>query len=109
LSELFDRYSELDETGGDLPQKIEFKNAIKGVNFCGIGHRVAAILGHYLQVLEYYQQSLALQQEIGYHSGEANSWRYLGNAYRCLGRCQQAIEYSQQSLALARSIRVRKQ
>ena len=29
LSELFARYSELDETAGDLPQKIEFKNAIK--------------------------------------------------------------------------------
>jgi tetratricopeptide (TPR) repeat protein len=74
-----------------------------------MGHRAATIWGHYLQVLEYCQQSLALQQEIDYRFGEANSWRYLGNAYRCLGRWQQAIEYSQQSLALARSIRVRKQ
>ena len=29
LSELFDRYSELDETNGDLAQKIELTNAIK--------------------------------------------------------------------------------
>ncbi len=29
LSELFDRYSELDETTGDLAQKIELTNAIK--------------------------------------------------------------------------------
>lgn len=29
VSELFDRYSELDETTGDLPQKIELTNAIK--------------------------------------------------------------------------------
>lgn len=29
LSELFDRNSELDETTGDLPQKIELTEAIK--------------------------------------------------------------------------------
>lgn len=29
LSELFDRYSEQDETNGDLTQKIELTNAIK--------------------------------------------------------------------------------
>jgi len=40
---LFDRSSEIDETTGDLLQKIELTNAIKWVTIGGICDRFAAI------------------------------------------------------------------
>jgi tetratricopeptide (TPR) repeat protein len=59
-------------------------------------------LGQYQRAIEYYQQSLEIEQEIGDRSGEAAALLGLGNVYYSLESYQRAIEYSQQSLEIAR-------
>ena len=61
-------------------------------------------LGQYLLAIDYYQQSLAINREIGARKEEATSLIGLGNAYRSLGQYQLAIDYYQQSLAIQREI-----
>ena len=61
-------------------------------------------LGDYRQAIDYYQQSLQIQQEIGNRSGIADSFNNLGLAYRSLGEYQRAIEYHQQSLQIQQEI-----
>ncbi len=64
-------------------------------------------LGEYHQVIDYHQQSLVIQQEIGDRSGIAGSLNNLGNVYYSLGQYQQAIEYYQRSLEISQEIRDR--
>ena len=61
-------------------------------------------LGQYQEALNFYQQSLAIEREIGDRNGEAGSLNNLGNVYRLLGQCQEALNFYQQSLAIKREI-----
>jgi CHAT domain-containing protein/Tfp pilus assembly protein PilF len=61
-------------------------------------------LGEYPKAIEFYQQSLAIQREIGNRNGFASSLMGLGNAYNFLGEYPKAIEFYQQSLAIQREI-----
>ena len=61
-------------------------------------------LGGYDKAINYYQQSLAISQEIGDRNGEGKSLNNLGNAYHSLREYQRAIDYHQQSLAIAQPI-----
>jgi tetratricopeptide (TPR) repeat protein len=56
------------------------------------------------RAIEYYQQSLKIEQEIDDRSGQASSLHNLGNAYYALERYQRAIEYYQRSLKIEREI-----
>jgi len=65
-------------------------------------------LGEYQRAIDYQQQSLAIQQQIGDRNGEANSLGGLGNVYQSLGKYERAIDYQQQSLEIKRQIGDRK-
>jgi tetratricopeptide (TPR) repeat protein len=75
------------------------------LNSLGIAYRN---LGQYQLAIDYHQQSLAIQREIGDRYGEAACLGNLGIAYRNLGQYQLAIDYYQQSLAIQREIGDRK-
>ncbi|ODV36460.1 tetratricopeptide repeat protein [Microcystis aeruginosa] len=62
------------------------------------------LLGEYEKAIEFHQQSLAIDREIGDRGGEASSYNNLGNVYNSLGEYQKAIEFCQQSLAIKREI-----
>ncbi|HEY9803876.1 MAG TPA: tetratricopeptide repeat protein [Leptolyngbyaceae cyanobacterium] len=61
-------------------------------------------LGQYQRAIDFYQQSLEIQREIGDRFGEGNSLGNLGNAYNSLGQYQRAIDFLQQSLEIQREI-----
>ncbi|MDK2461256.1 CHAT domain-containing protein, partial [Aphanizomenon sp. PH219] len=61
-------------------------------------------LGQYPKAIEVYQQSLAIQRDIGDRYGEGSSLIGLGSAYNSLGQYPKAIEVYQQSLAIQRDI-----
>jgi tetratricopeptide (TPR) repeat protein len=61
-------------------------------------------LGQYQEALNFHQQSLEIQREIGNHNGEANSLMNLGNVYQSLGQYQEALNFYQQSLEIEREI-----
>ena len=63
-------------------------------------------LGQYEQAIEFYQQSLEIQREIGDRRGKSSSLSLnnLGNAYSLLGHYERAIEFHQQSLEIQREI-----
>jgi tetratricopeptide (TPR) repeat protein len=54
--------------------------------------------------LAYFEQSLAICQEIGDRQGEANCLNNIGNAYQSLGQFERAISYYKQSLAVYRDL-----
>ena len=60
--------------------------------------------GDYPRAIDYYQQSLEIQQQIGDRSGEANTLMGLGVAYGSQGEYQRAIDYHQQSLEIQQQI-----
>ena len=53
-------------------------------------------LKHYQRAIDFQQQSLEIEREIGDRNGEANSLGNLGLAYYSLGQYQQAIDFQQQ-------------
>ncbi|MCE2703555.1 MAG: CHAT domain-containing protein, partial [Anabaena sp. 49633_E8] len=61
-------------------------------------------LGQYPKAIEFFQQSLAIFQEIGGRNGQAISLGNLGRAYNDLGQYPKAIEFFQQSLAIFQEI-----
>ncbi|WP_347277983.1 tetratricopeptide repeat protein [Alkalinema sp. FACHB-956] len=61
-------------------------------------------LGQHQRAIEYYQQSLEIQRDIGYRNGKASSLCNLGSTYGSLGQFQRAIEFFQQSLEIQRDI-----
>jgi tetratricopeptide (TPR) repeat protein len=61
-------------------------------------------LGQYQHAIDFYQQSLEIQREIGNRSGEAASLGNLGNVYFSWGQYQRAIDFYQQSLEIQREI-----
>ncbi|MEN8444097.1 MAG: tetratricopeptide repeat protein, partial [Cyanobacteria bacterium J06555_13] len=54
--------------------------------------------------IDFQQQSLIIQREIGDRNGEANSLGNLGTAYYSLGQYERAIDFQQQSLIIQREI-----
>ncbi|GCL48145.1 tetratricopeptide repeat protein 28 like [Microcystis aeruginosa NIES-3787] len=50
-------------------------------------------LGQYEQAIDYHQQSLAIDEEMGNRQGGASSLGNLGNCYHSLGQYQTAIKY----------------
>ncbi|NJL68591.1 MAG: CHAT domain-containing protein [Microcoleus sp. SM1_3_4] len=56
------------------------------------------------EAIDFYEQSLAIFQDIGNHLGEANSLGSLGSACGSLGEYEQAIAYHKKSLAISQKI-----
>ena len=65
---------------------------------------VYRLLGQYQEALNFYQQSLAIQHEIGNREEEADSLNNMGIVYYFLGQYQEALNFYQQSLAIQREI-----
>jgi tetratricopeptide (TPR) repeat protein len=61
-------------------------------------------ISRYKEAINFHQQSLEIQREIGDKCGEADSLGNLGNAYDSLGEYQRAIDFHQQSLEIQREI-----
>jgi CHAT domain-containing protein len=57
-------------------------------------------LGRYTEAIEYLQETLEIEREIGNRRGEAASLGNLGIAYYSLGRYTEAIDYHRQSLEI---------
>ncbi len=62
------------------------------------------LLGNYHKAIDFQQQSLEIQREIGDRQGIAASLGNLGIAYKSLGEYHQAIDFQQQSLEIRREI-----
>ncbi|WP_458789459.1 CHAT domain-containing protein, partial [Adonisia turfae] len=60
--------------------------------------------GDYIQALDYYQQSLAIRQDIGDRRGEGMMLNNIGGIYDSQGDYIQALDYYQQSLAIRQDI-----
>ncbi|MBE9080390.1 CHAT domain-containing protein [Romeria aff. gracilis LEGE 07310] len=58
----------------------------------------------YPEALSFFEQSLAIRQEIGYRNGEGESLNNIGFIYARLGDYAQALDYYQQSLAILQEI-----
>jgi tetratricopeptide (TPR) repeat protein len=61
-------------------------------------------ISRYKEAINFHQQSLEIQREIGDRQGEAASLGNLGNAYDSLGEYQRAIDFYQQSLEIQHEI-----
>jgi tetratricopeptide (TPR) repeat protein len=61
-------------------------------------------LADYRHAIEYHEQSLAIDREIGDRNSESGALSNLGICYDSLGDYPRAIEYQEQSLAIAREI-----
>jgi tetratricopeptide (TPR) repeat protein len=61
-------------------------------------------LGETHRAIEFYEQALPIDREIGYRRGEGAALGNLGIAYRVLGETRRAIESYEQALTIAREI-----
>ncbi|MEM9482297.1 MAG: CHAT domain-containing protein, partial [Cyanobacteria bacterium P01_F01_bin.116] len=61
-------------------------------------------LGQYARALEFYEQSLAIRQEIGDRRGEGTMLSNVGNVYASLGQYSKALEFYEQSLSIRQEI-----
>jgi tetratricopeptide (TPR) repeat protein len=61
-------------------------------------------LGQYRKALDYYQQALEIQREIGDKGGVGNNLMNLGGVYDNLGQYRKALDYYQQALEIQREI-----
>ncbi|MCO5382645.1 MAG: tetratricopeptide repeat protein [Methanosarcina barkeri] len=52
------------------------------------------------KAIEYYEQALKIDQEIGYRRGEGIELGNMGIEYRILGEPRKAIEYYEQALKI---------
>ncbi len=57
------------------------------------------------KAIDFYEQALAISQEIGHRQGEGSHLGNLGNAYRALGQVEKARNYLTQSLAIFEAIK----
>ncbi|MDB4344314.1 tetratricopeptide repeat protein [bacterium] len=69
---------------------------IQGVSF--------AIRGNYKKAIEYYSESLAIQEKIGNKKGMGNSYNNIGNIYEKQGNYEKALGYFSKSLAILKKI-----
>jgi len=60
--------------------------------------------GEYPQALKYYEQSLAIDEELGDRSGVAYSLGQLGILHQIQGEYSQALKYYEQSMAIAEEL-----
>jgi CHAT domain-containing protein len=58
------------------------------------------IMGQYSKALDYFQQALAIQREIGDSQSEALSSIYIGSVYSNLGEYSKALDYQLHALSL---------
>ncbi|HFD38969.1 MAG TPA: tetratricopeptide repeat protein [Anaerolineae bacterium] len=86
-------------------------NQLVKVRFPPVRGFFSSLLGNaYLQLgdarraIQYYEQALAIDREIGDRQGEGNWLGNLGEAYRNLGDARRAIQYYEQALAIRREI-----
>jgi len=56
------------------------------------------------KAIDYYEQTLVIQRQIGGRRGEGNALGNLGNAYNMLGQVEKAIDYYKQALVILREI-----
>ena len=63
-----------------------------------------AALGDARRAIDYYEQALAIDREIGDWRGEGVDLANLGNAYTDQGDARRAIDYYEQALAIAKEI-----
>ena len=63
-----------------------------------------SLLGNYRKAIDFHQQALAINREIGDRQGEANALGNLGNTYFSLRDIRKAIEFYQKALTLAREV-----
>ena len=96
---LIDLYKQLHTDWQPIPDQQETYAAI--CNNLGLAYDS---LGDYPRAIDFYQQSLAIDREIGDRNGEAKSLGNLGTAYDSLGDYPRAIDFQQQSLAITREI-----
>uniref|UniRef100_UPI0037040136 tetratricopeptide repeat protein n=1 Tax=Halomicronema hongdechloris TaxID=1209493 RepID=UPI0037040136 len=61
-------------------------------------------MGQYEQALDYYQEALAIRQEIGDRSGEGTTRNNIGAVYDNLGQYESALDYYQEALAIRQEI-----
>ncbi len=62
-------------------------------------------LGQVEKAIEYYQQALSIDQEIGYRQGEGADLGSLGLAYRDLGQVEKARKYLEEALMIFEAIK----
>jgi tetratricopeptide (TPR) repeat protein len=99
LVELYEKL--LPEHFGDEPKLTSRHN--HGAILGNFGNAYSA-LGQVERAIKYYEQALAISQEIGDRCNEGTWLGNLGNAYNVLGQVERAIEYYEQALAISQEI-----
>ncbi|PIE00802.1 MAG: hypothetical protein CSA79_02155 [Thiothrix nivea] len=79
----------------------EQKTKARALNLYGIQNYH---LGNHSLALDFYEQSLAIQQEIGDKSGEGSTLNNIATTYHARGDYATALHYLQQSLAITQEI-----
>jgi tetratricopeptide (TPR) repeat protein len=90
----------------DLHQRLHGHLTIprtKSAHLMRLGHCYAN-LGQVNAAIDYYQQALTIDRDIGNRGGEAARLGSLGNCYAHLGQISTAIDYYQQALTIDRDI-----
>ena len=99
LVELYEKL--LPEHFGDEPKLTSRHN--HGAILGNLGNTYSA-LGQVERAIEYYEQALAISQEIGDRCNEGTWLGNLGNAYYVLGQVERAIKYYEQALTISQEI-----
>ncbi len=58
----------------------------------------------YAKALDYYQQSLAIEKQVGNEAGVGTTLNNIGLVYDNLGEYRKALDYYQQSLAIDKQL-----
>ena len=74
-----------------------------GVSLTGLANCYAD-LGEVRQAIDFYEQALAIDRELGHRHDEAIDLDNLGNRYADLGEVRRAIDFHEQALAIDREI-----
>jgi tetratricopeptide (TPR) repeat protein len=76
---------------------------LEGIHLGNLGLAYAD-LGEARCAIEFYEQALLIDREIGYRHGEGADLANLGNAFKSLGETHRAIELYEQALIIGREI-----
>ena len=90
----------------ELHERLQGKLSDPGLKSASAGNlgRAYSSVGDYQMAIEYYEQALAIDRDIGKRKGEGNHLDKLGLAYRNLGQFGKAIEYHENALAIHKDI-----